>query len=66
LHGAVDAATAESLFDEGQIHIAGHQVRREAVFQAVRVALLGQHARCSGNGFEQAKEGCAIESPAFL
>ena len=56
----------ESLFYQGQIHVADHQVRREAVFQAVRVPFLGWQASDSCDCLEQATEGCAIESPAFL
>lgn len=57
---------AEGLLDQGQIHIAGHQMRRERTLEAVRVPFLVWQAGGAGNRLEQAEEGCAIEPPALL
>lgn len=40
---------AESLFYQGQVDVAGHQVGRKAVFQAVRVPFLDWQAGGPGD-----------------
>lgn len=61
-----DRAMPERLFHTGQIHVAGHQVGRQAVLEAVGVPFLGWQASSGRNCLEKAKERRAIESAAFL
>jgi hypothetical protein len=56
----------ETLLDEGQVHVASHQVRRQRVFEYMRVPLLGRQASSLGNRLEHAKECSPVKPSALL
>ena len=56
----------ETLFHQREIHVAGDQVRRQRVFQNVRVSLFGRKPGCRSDCLEGTEERGAAESPALL
>lgn len=56
----------EGLFDQRQIHVPGHQVRLQAMLQAMRITLLGWQACSLGNRLEDAEELRAIDPTTLL
>ena len=56
----------ESLLNKSQVDVAGDEMRRQAVFQDVRVPFLRWHASSFGTRSEDTEELCSAEPTTLL